>query len=465
MSLWSWQELNQALGLVGDSSGPDISGVSIDSRSLQAGDLFVALSGDPGPRFHSSFEGALDGHDFLAGAIAAGAAAVLVDREVETSVPQLRVEDTLDGLWDLARFARKRIGGRVVAITGSSGKTTARACIEHVLGCQGVVHASESSLNNHWGVPLSLARMPRNTEYGVFEIGMNHPGEIAPLAELVSPGVALVLNVLPAHLGFFENIDAIRNEKLSIERGLPGNGTLVVPDDLDLSGVGQHQVITFGLTGNGDIRCQGIEKSERWRINVESGSGGLDFVLEEGGQHRVLTGLATLAVVQALAADMQQAARDLGQVQLPEGRGNRHNIDGILLVDDSYNANPASVSYALDLLGGSSAKRKIAILGDMLELGERAAELHAALASNCDEIDRVITVGSLMKNLHDHLPPATRWWHVDACGDLDLDELSGQLRAGDELMIKGSKKIFWLENFTATLLQHLRDRQKKARNQ
>lgn len=464
MSLWSWQELKRALGLAGDESGPDVDGVSIDSRTLEAGDLFVALCGDPGPGFHSSSAGTRDGHDFLPSAIAAGAAAVLVDRHVETALPQLRVGDTLNGLWDLARFARKRNNGKVVAITGSSGKTTARVYVEHLLGQQGVVHGSQGSLNNHWGVPLSVARMPRNTAFAVFEIGMNHPGEVAPLADLVAPDVALVLNVLAAHLGFFDSLDAIRREKLSIVKGLSSAGILVVPDDLDLSGIQCGEVITFGFSEHGDVRCQGIEERDNWLVHVDSAVGALEFVLAEGGRHRVLTGLAALAVVQALSADLQQAAGDLRQVQLPAGRGNRHRIDGIILVDDSYNANPASVGYALDLLGNSSAKRKIAILGDMLELGESAAEMHGLLAAHCNAIDTVITVGSLMKNLHDRLPPNKRWHHVDACGDLDVQELSGELRAGDEVLVKGSKKIFWLESFVPRLWQQLREKQKKARN-
>ncbi len=444
-----------ALGLAVGDAGPDISGVSIDSRTLQAGDLFVALSGDPGPRFHSSFQGARDGHDFLAGAIAAGAAAVLVDREVDSAVPQLRMGDTLDGLWDLARFARKRISGRVVAITGSSGKTTARVYIEHVLGEQGVVHGSEGSLNNHWGVPLSLARMPRDAGFAVFEIGMNHVGEIAPLAELVSPDVALVLNVLPAHLGFFDSIDTIRREKLSIARGLGSAGILVVPDDLDLSDSKHGEVITFGFSQVGDVRCVGIEEGDDWAVRADSSGDALQFRLAEGGRHRVLTGLATLAAVRALSADLHGAAESLCQVQLPPGRGNRHRVDGMVLVDDSYNANPASVGYALDLLGRSSAKRKIAILGDMLELGDSGAELHADLAADCGGIDKVITVGSLMKNLQDRLPPDKRWQHVESCRDLDVVELSGHFRAGDEVLVKGSKKIFWAENFVARLLQQL----------
>jgi len=465
MSLWNWQELNLALGLAGGGDGPDVSGVSIDSRTLRAGDLFVALSGDPGPRFHSSFEGARDGHDFLESAVAAGAAAVLVDREVEAAVPQLRVEDTLDGLWDLARFARGRISGKVVAITGSSGKTTARVYVEHVLGELGVVHGSEGSLNNHWGLPLSIARMPRDTEFAVFEIGMNHVGEIAPLARLAAPDVAVVLNVLPAHLGFFDSLDAIRREKLSIAAGLSSSGILVVPDDLDLTGVAPSEVITFGFSEHGDVRCRGYEQRDDWLVSAASGGRELEFVLAEGGRHRVLTGLAPLAVVQALSADVQRAATSLRQVQLPEGRGNRHEIDGLVLVDDSYNANPASMSYALGLLGSSSAKRKIAILGDMLELGERATELHAGLAPDCDAVDMVITVGPTMKSLFDRLPQEKRWQHVESCRELDVVELSSHLLSGDELLVKGSKKMFWVEGFVARLLQQLLDVQKKARNQ
>lgn len=465
MSLWTWNELNSACGIVSDaaartsSAAPGVDGISIDTRTLERGDLFIALSGDPGPGFHTSSINTRDGHDFASQAWQAGAAAIMVHKSVDCDLPELAVSDTLKGMWDLARFSRRRMQGQVVAITGSSGKTTTRVYLQHVLQSQGLTHGATGSLNNHWGLPLSMARMPGDSEYGVFEIGMNHPGEITPLTELAKPDVAVVLNVLPAHLGYFENLDAIRQEKLSIANGLTETGTLIVPDSLEHKVV-SHPVVTFGFTGQADVRCLEMQpdsgRQGQLLVSVDVAGNQTSFDLGFGGEHRVLTSLAVLTVCHVLGMDIDSACDSLATAQPPEGRGNRFLVAGVCIIDDSYNANPSSVAYALDNLGQTTGARRIAILGDMLELGEQSAAMHAGLLSHCAGIDKVIAVGEQMEGLYQLLPEEQQWFYAAKAGDIDVDFLCESLRPGDVVLTKGSNKIFWVENFVAKLVDHLR---------
>ncbi len=472
MHLWTWDELLSACFIDPDAAAgvapvvPDVTGISIDTRTLESGDLFIALSGAPGPGFHMASMGTSDGHDFVLQAQQGGATAIMAHREVAVDLPVLRVPDTLKGLWNLARFARQRMSGKVIAITGSSGKTTARACLQHVLNDVGVTHGATGSLNNHWGLPLSMARMPRNAEYGVFEIGMNHPGEIAPLAELASPDVALLLNVLPAHIGFFDSLDAIRQEKLTICNGLTDAGSLVVPDTLEALEV-NPSIVTFGFTEQADIRCLGVEplavEPGSCRVSVDVAGTRFGFELGESGEHRVLTSLAVLAVCHVLGTDVRHCGAALATAQPPEGRGNRCLVDGICIIDDSYNANPASMAYALDNLGSmgqqqdhSSTMRRIAMLGDMLELGEHSADMHTELLTHCAGVDKVIAVGEQMYALYKLLPPKQQWFYVEKVSDIDMDRLCESLHAGDTILVKGSNKIFWAQDFVAELVDRIR---------
>jgi UDP-N-acetylmuramoyl-tripeptide--D-alanyl-D-alanine ligase len=469
MSLWTWKELVSACGIApGPVSGFEdmsIDGISIDTRTLTPGDLFIALSGDPGPGFHTSSASTRDGHDFVSQAGQAGAAAIMTHKPVDSELPELRVPDTLRGLWDLARFSRRRNQGQVVAITGSSGKTTARAYLQHILQDQGLTHGALGSLNNHWGLPLSMSRMSADSAYGVFEIGMNHPGEIAPLAGLASPDVAVVLNVLPVHLEYFDSLDGIRLEKLSIASGLKDNGTLILPDTLDRAGV-DRPVVTFGFSNEADIRCEGIDQHSDGRlvVNVDLAGTSNQLELGIGGEHRVLTSLATLAVSHVLGLDMQRACKRLATAQPPEGRGNQFVVNGICIIDDSYNANPSSVAYALDSLGtsdppessGKAATRRIAILGDMLELGEQSSEMHTGLLPHCEGLDRIVTVGALMHDLYEKLPVQQQWFHADNASDIDVGGLCDSLRPGDVILVKGSNKIFWTQKFVDRLVDRLR---------
>ncbi len=249
--LWTIEELSALGEVVPATAEADVFGVSIDSRQISKGDLFIALSGDPGPRFKGGVDNPTDGHEFISSAIKNGAGLVLLSKPpADISVPYIKVEDTLDGLWALGALAAKRNSGQTVVITGSAGKTTAKtwlsACLESL--CQ--VHASIGSLNNHWGVPLSLSRMPRDADVGVIENGTNHSGEIQPLSQLAEPDVAILLNVLPAHIGNFEGIDALRREKLSIADGLSETGIFVLPHAL---GSGHAREVTFGLEPDADV--------------------------------------------------------------------------------------------------------------------------------------------------------------------------------------------------------------------
>jgi UDP-N-acetylmuramoyl-tripeptide--D-alanyl-D-alanine ligase len=467
MSLWSWSELCRAVNaqqILGDSE-PVVQGVSIDTRSLQPGDLFIALTGDPGPEFrgNSPVAGARDGHQFIRQAEAAGAAAALVHQVVDSALPLLVVEDTLDAMWNLARESIRRSPAKRVAITGSSGKTTARAFLQKVLSDQGPTHASIGSLNNHWGVPLSIARMPADSLYGIFEIGMNHPGEIEPLAKLTRPEVALVLNVYPAHIGAFGDLDGIRREKFSIAGGLTDNGTLVLPDTLEAWAESPNR-LTFGYSTTADVRLLELQRRQDHplglRVSISINGQKHEFLTVWGGEHRVMTCLAVLGVVHALGADLAAACQSLEQVQPPEGRGNHWLINGIGLTDDSYNANPASMGYALANLvaatDGGAGRRTIAILGDMLELGIESGQLHEGLLEHLDQVDKIIAVGPQMELLYNLLPPDKRWFWVASADAIDMDSLAGSLEPGDQVLVKGSNRIFWTNHFVSRLVSTLR---------
>lgn len=453
--LWSWLELCRACDIT-PVPGPDVTGISIDSRSLEPGDLFIALSGDPGPRFHSSGSRGRDGHDFVAAAEAGGAAGVMVSREVATGLPRLVLNDTLDGLWALGRAARVRMRGRVAAITGSSGKTTARQWLQELLGTYLRTHASQGSLNNHWGVPLSLARMPAQSDCGVFEIGTNNAGEIAPLAELVAPDVALVLNVLPAHLGRFRDMAALRAEKLSIARGLGHGGTLVLPATLHHDEIVCERVLTFGLEEDADVTGTVKSVGDGMQITVTIGSGEWTYHLTALGEHRARTSVAVFAMLYALDVDLDAAVAGFTSLTTPPGRGNVVRVGDITVIDDSYNANPVSMRYALEALGQMPGQ-KIAILGEMLELGGAAAAMHDELASACDALDGVVTVGAGFEAWQHGL--GERYWgHVDAAGDLALETLLARVEPGANILVKGANKVFWVNGFVDGLCRRLEDR-------
>lgn len=449
--LWTWPELCKAVG-TDAVDGPAVRGVDIDSRKLAPGDLFIALNGDPGPRFPGARPSPRDGHDFLEAAFAAGAAGALVHRDAPGEGPRLKVGDTLDGLWDLGRAARTRSTARVAAITGSSGKTTAKTFLAQALGA----FATPGSLNNHLGVPLSLARTPVDARFAVYEIGTNHPGEIAPLSRLARPDVAVVLNVHPAHIEFFDGIDALRREKLSIAEGLRAGGTLVCLDALDRTGVDSGiPVLTFGESAGADVRLTAFDGR---RATIATPSGNVRSDVPGGGTHRALSLTAVAAVLVAFDEDLRGLA-NIADDAVPAGRGNRIQAGQVTLIDDSYNANPASMSAALrDLAEQRAAGRTVALLGEMLELGEDSERLHADLGPLCARIDRVLCVGAGMRGLHDRLEPDRRLGFVESPDDLEAVALADALEPGDVVLLKGSNRVFWARDFATRLRDALHAR-------
>jgi UDP-N-acetylmuramoyl-tripeptide--D-alanyl-D-alanine ligase len=447
--LWTVAEVARALGLSGDFPQTAIDFVTQDSRAVKPGSLFVALSGTPSGGFISSFASSRDGWEFAAQAQGAGAVAMIVPHRIDgVSVPQLVVQDTLiDGLWALARAARTRFHGPVIGLTGSAGKTSTKEFIAAYPNAS----ASPSSFNNFWGVPLTLCNADSAASLWVVEMGMNQTSEIARLTELTRPTVALVVNVQPVHLEKLGSLEAIRQEKISIARGLPDDGILVLPAQLaapEWSG----KVLRFGEAT--EVRELGHgARGESWDVRAEVAGRKLDFALTPGAPHRVQNALAALASVHAAGLDPAVLARDLESVGNMTGRGVEQSAGGIVLIDDSFNGNPASMAAALDSLQARPVDqgRRIAIIGDMLELGAEAAAYHEGLVSHLSGIDAVYCVGPLMRHLFDRLPDDKRLgWHDDPV-TLEPKQIAALLQRGDVVVIKGSKKIFWVNKFVPRL--------------
>ena len=447
--LWTVAEVARALGLTGDFPETAIDFVTQDSRVVKPGSLFVALSGTPSGGFVSSFASARDGWEFAANAEKAGAVAMIVPHKLDgITVPQLVVPDTLiDGLWTLARAARARFPGPVIGLTGSAGKTSTKEFI----AAYPRASASPSSFNNFWGVPLTLCNADPHASVWVVEMGMNQVGEIARLTELTQPTVALVVNVQPVHLEKLGSLEAIRHEKVSIARGLRPDGVLVLPVDV-AAPEWTGKVIRFGA--DAEVRELGhTPDGESWNVTAEIGGRRVDFGLTPGAPHRVHNALAALASVAAAGLDPVRLAQDLGRVGIMTGRGVEQTIGDIIVIDDSFNGNPASVAAALDSLQARPVRRgrRIAVLGDMLELGTEAPAYHEELAAHVAAIDGVYCVGPLMRHLFDRLPQEKRLgWHEDPA-TLDPAQVAALLAAGDVVVIKGSKKIFWVNKFVQRL--------------
>lgn len=450
--LWSSADAVAATG--GHVTCPwEATGVSIDTRSLQPGDLFVAL------------QDMRDGHDFVAQALEKGAAAALVSRipeGVDPTAPLLVVEDVLNALGDLARAARARTRARVIGVTGSVGKTSTKEMLRATLTGQGRVHAAEASYNNHWGVPLTLARMPANTDFAVIEIGMNHPGEIAPLARLAAPDVAVITTIAPAHLFAFPDLAAIAEEKAAIIAGLRPGGVAILPAGLDVSAIliarargAGFRSVTFGEGGDWQIATARLG-AEASVIQAATPTGPLTFRVQSPGRHFATNALAVLAVANALGLDPALSVQGLGRWLPPAGRGQRERIVtdavedfGFDLIDDAFNANPASMAASLEVLsilqpadnvGRIQKGRRIAVLGDMLELGETELVLHAAIADlpAISSLTTVHCVGPRMRALHQALPASRRGEWFENATDL-LPYASGLVDAGDVVLVKGSK--------------------------
>jgi UDP-N-acetylmuramoyl-tripeptide--D-alanyl-D-alanine ligase len=451
--LWTSDDLVAAIGGRPFGTLPaGITGISIDSRTLKPGEAFFAIKGD-----------AMDGHDFATAAMKAGAG-VLVIAEGKLpalgrlSVPKIVVGDVLAALEKAGIAARARSRAKIIAVTGSVGKTTTKEALRHVLSAVGTVHASDKSFNNHWGVPLTLARMPADCDYAVFEIGMNHPGEIRPLVKMVRPHVALITLIAAAHLGHFRDLDEIARAKAEIFEGLADEGTALINRD-DSRFKLLAKLAKQALVKN--IESFGENEQATYRLlNAKLGPEGSSITAKVGdqevvarigvpGRHIVQNMLAVLGVAHIVGADIAKVALALPTLSAEGGRGKRHrlHLEGgtFLLIDESYNANPASMRVALELLDAAPVAeggRRIAVLGDMLELGSHAEKLHAALADiiAATKIDMVLLAGPEMKALHEKLGDslATEYRaNVDELKPVLLDTI----RPGDAVMIKSSKGI------------------------
>ncbi len=434
MSLWTSAEA-EAATLGKASRAFEVKGVSIDTRTLKEGDLFVALKGDN-----------RDGHDFVRAAFEARAGAALVSHAPEgASGPLLTVAHTQRGLEDLGRAARSRSNAKIVAVTGSAGKTTTKEILRIALNALGRTHASAASYNNHWGVPLSLASLPRDAEYGVFEVGMNHFGELAHLVGFVKPHVALITTIAPAHLEFFGNCEAIADAKSEIFEGLLPGGAALIPADSPYcarlaSRAKQAQVsrlVTFGEKGEARL-ISWTPDSEGMRVKADIFGVAVDCPVGASGAHIAQNVVGALATVALLDGNVLNAAAALKNFAPLKGRGARFQAAGVHVIDESYNANPASMAAALALLGASGG-RKIAILGDMLELGEGGAAHHAGLAAPiaANQVDLVFASGVQMKALWDALPAARRGGYAATSAELKPLVLAA-LRSGDTVLVKGS---------------------------
>ena len=444
--LWKAAEAAAATGGTGAGTWR-ATGVSIDSRTVAEGDLFVALTG---PNF--------DGHDYVADAIAKGAAAAIVARipaGLPAAAPLLVVGDTLKGLEDLGRFARQRSAARVIAVTGSVGKTGTKEALKRAFERQGPTVASAGSLNNHWGVPLSLARLPREALFAVIEMGMNHAGEIDALSRLAAPDIAVITTIEPAHLGFFASVEAIADAKAEIFNGMTPRGVAVLNQDnpyyerlaaaAHARGIGR--VLGFGQHPDAAIHLiESHRYSTASAVTVSVMGEIVDYCVSLPGQHWVMNSLAVIAAVKAAGGDIGAAAAAMGQLDPLDGRGRRYRIPLIRgeadLIDESYNANPASMRAALAVLGSVQPRaggRRIAILGDMLELGEAAPDLHMALAGSLllAGVDLAFTVGRQMENLYQVLPASQRGGHSASAAEM-AQKIGTALRSGDVVMVKGS---------------------------
>jgi UDP-N-acetylmuramoyl-tripeptide--D-alanyl-D-alanine ligase len=453
MPLWTIAEVARALGVAGEFPNTAIDFVTQDSRLVKPGCLFVALSGTPSGGFISSFASARDGWEFADKAEASGAVAMIVPHVIAgVSVPQIVVKDTLiDGLWGLARAARARFSGPVIGLTGSAGKTSTK----EFLGAYPAAYASPASFNNFWGVPLTLCNASPGASVWVVEMGMNQTGEIARLSELTRPTVALVVNVQPVHLEKLGSLEAIRREKVSIAVGLPKDGVLVLPTDV-VAPEWSGKVVRFGDAS--EVKALGhTAQGESWEVSAEVDGKKITFSLTPGAPHRLENALAALASAHAAGLNAAALATELNQVGIMTGRGVEQTADGVTVIDDSFNGNPASMVAALGSLKARPVQsgRRIAILGDMLELGADAPAYHEKLAGDLPGLDGVYCVGPLMRHLYD-LVPAGRalGWHEDPA-TLDPQKIAALLRGGDVVVVKGSKKMFWVNKFVPRLLAAL----------
>jgi UDP-N-acetylmuramoyl-tripeptide--D-alanyl-D-alanine ligase len=448
-ALWTTDAMASAMRAAKQGALPaTVPGISIDSRSLQPGDAFFAIQGDN-----------RDGHDFVEAALKSGAGVAVVanDRRnrFATDARLLAVADVLDGLRDLGRAARARSHAKVIGVTGSVGKTGSKEALRLALSAEGETHASVASYNNHWGVPLSLARCPESAKFAIFEMGMNHAGEIDPLTRMVRPHVAIITTIEPVHLEYFGSIDKIADAKAEIFVGIePGGAAVLNRDNAQYARLAEaaraanvSRIVSFGEHADAEARLlQCALQPESSTVKARILGHDVAYKLGAPGRHLVLNSLAVLAAVALAGADLALGALALGRLKPATGRGTRNVLDvpggTALVIDESYNANPASMRAAIALLGQAELGpqgRRIAVLGDMLELGSEGAALHRALADTivAHNVDLVFCSGPLMHSLWEALPSNRRGGYAETAAALEPSVLAA-IRGGDAMMIKGS---------------------------
>ncbi|WP_455473788.1 UDP-N-acetylmuramoyl-tripeptide--D-alanyl-D-alanine ligase [Bartonella sp. B30(2025)] len=464
IALWDKQTLLTAMkGFTIGCIPETFSGVSIDSRTLVKGDIFFCIKGD---RF--------DGHDFAAQAYAQGAGAVVIAQdhlpEVEKlSLPFIVVPDVLQALEKLAQAARKRSKAKIIAITGSVGKTTTKEILKQTLETVGKVHANPASFNNCWGVPLTLARMPVDSDYGIFEIGMNHKDEIRSLVKLVHPHVVLITQIAAGHMGFFNNLEEIADAKAEIFEGLDEDGIAILNADnnffshlaLKAKQCGVKKILSFGEIKNSDYQAKNIHLFADYSSMILR-VGEQDRVIKIGapGRHIIQNSLSVIAVCDAIGVDLERVLLSFRHFLLQKGRGVRYRLSlsnggSFHLIDESYNANPASMRAALDLLAIGEigpCGRRIAILGDMLELGAYSEKLHRDLVKPVylSGANPVFLFGEAMKFLATDLSPYVKVYYAENVEKI-LSLIFAEISDGDLLMIKSSRSLYASDIVTALL--------------
>lgn len=447
--LWTGEALVAALDARPQGPVPAaVTGASIDTRTLEPGDAFFAITGE-----------ARNGHDFVKAALEKGAALAVIDEAHAADFAGAGsfavVSDVLKAMEKAGSARRAALSAKVVSVTGSVGKTGTKEALRLVLSRQGKTHAPVASYNNHWGVPLTLVRTPADVAYGVYEIGMNSPGEILPLARLVKPQVSIITTIAPVHLAAFASLEGIAEEKAGVFWALEEGGTAIINADIpqsellrDIARSGPAgEILTFGESPDADVRLISCAlKPDMSTVEARVLGEPVTYRLGSPGKHIVLNSLAVLAAVKALGADLALAALALGDLTPPAGRGARQRLQmpgGVLtLLDESYNGNPASMRAAIENLGRLPVEgrgRRIAVLGDMLELGPSGGDLHKGLREPlvANGIDTVFACGPLMKGLYESLPSAMRGAYADDAGALEPLVLDG-VRAGDVVTVKGS---------------------------
>ncbi len=450
--LWTGEEIRAAVDDV-CTEAPDnlprvIREVTFDSREVKGGEVFFAIRGVR-----------MDGHAFVSEALKRGAALAVVsepDEEMRAAGPLLVVSDTLEALRRLGAAARARTQAKVVGVTGSVGKTTTKEMLKIALTAVGPTHAAVASHNNHWGVPLTLARMPQNVHFAVIEMGMNAPGEIAALTRLARPHVAIITQVAESHIGAFGSLEEIARAKAEIFSGLENGGTAIINIDAPHAAMlrkaaeaaGAARIITFGTALDAHVRLvDAVNQVDSVSVTAEVNGRRVSFRIGMPGHHAAMNALAVLAAAEALDADLTTVMHALKDMRPPKGRGERYRLranDGgeILLLDESYNANPASMRAALALLADvepGASGRRIAVLGDMLELGEAGPSLHADLAGELEKakVDLLFAAGPLMRHLYEAVP-ATMHGAWRETSEALAETLKSTLRGGDVVMVKGS---------------------------